>query len=147
MTKPPYGSHSGSHHEKRCVLLKLPRGLRCVVRVDIRRSCKQKPGCWRQRPLDEGRVRERIRMRPDRDVIVLADDVDGLVRCMRDHVHLRKPEQEICYDVTHRKLHRRNTGGASHGAGWFAQSMADGCLGVFRLAQHCYSVAIELLAG
>src|SRR5205807_8290303 len=55
---------------------------------------KQEPGSWRQRPLDQGRIREWVGMSSDRDIIILADDVDILVSRMRDDIDLGIADDE-----------------------------------------------------
>src|SRR5260370_30888591 len=84
MRKPPNGSKARAHHEKRRVAAKIVRRLRCFVCIEICRAREQEPGREHQRTLDQGRIREWVRMSSDRDIVVLADDVAILVRRSRN---------------------------------------------------------------
>src|SRR5258708_32450758 len=111
------------------MLPKILRLLWLTVRLQVRRAGEQEPRRRCEHLLDEGRIRERIRMRTDRDVVALAYEVDKPVRCMRDDVDLRVPDEEARYDLADRELHGRHARRAAYGSGGFAQPMADRAFG------------------
>ena len=86
-------------------------------------------------------------MGTDRNVVVLADDIDFLVGSMGDDIDFGIAEEKVRHDFAHRKLHGRHGCGAAQGAGRLIQPMAHGGFGQFGLAQHRHRVAIEFLAG
>ncbi len=63
-------------------------------------------------------------MGSDRDVVILADDVDILVRRMRDDIDLGIADEKVRENIAHRKLHGGDGRGAAHGACRFIQSVA-----------------------
>jgi len=86
-------------------------------------------------------------MGSNRDVVILADDIDILVGRMRDDVDLGIAYEKVGHHVAHRKLHGGHGRGAAYCAGRFIQPMAYGGLSQFGLTQHHHCVAIEFLAG
>jgi len=61
-------------------------------------------------------------MRPDRDVVALADQVDELVRRVRNDGHLGVLGEEARHDLADRELHRRDARCAPDRPARFAQS-------------------------
>src|ERR1700741_4334567 len=55
---------------------------RCV-RVEMWRAREQEPWRWRERPLHQCQIGERPRMCSDRGVVILADDIDVPVGCIK----------------------------------------------------------------
>jgi len=86
-------------------------------------------------------------MGSDRDIVILAHDIDVLVRRMRDDIDLRIAVEKFRHDIAHRELHGRDRGLAADGTGGFTQPVTYGCLSQFGLAQHHHRVAIELPSG
>ena len=86
-------------------------------------------------------------MGSDRDIVILADDVDMLVGRMRNDIDLRIAQQKARHHVAHRELQGRHGRGAAHGPARFMEPMAYGGLGQFGLTQHHHRMAIEFLAG
>jgi hypothetical protein len=86
-------------------------------------------------------------MGPDRNVVVLADDIDILVSRMRNETDFRIAAEKVWYEVAHCELHRGNGRSATHGARRFGQPMAYRGLSQFRLTQHQHRVAIKFFAG
>ncbi len=85
-------------------------------------------------------------MRANGDVEVLADDVDGLVRSMRDDVDLRIADKEIRNHVAHRELRRGDSRGEPHRSQRFREALAHRGLGLFGLLQHRDGVPTKLAA-
>ena len=65
-------------------------------------------------------------MGSNRDVVILADDIDILVGRMRDDVDLGIAYEKVGHHVAHRELHGGHGCGATYGAGRFIQPMAYG---------------------
>ena len=86
-------------------------------------------------------------MGSDRNVVVLADDVDILIGRMRDDIDLGIADEKVCHDTAHCELHGGHGRCAAHGAGWFIQSVAYSGLSQFGLTQHRHRMAIEFPAG
>lgn len=86
-------------------------------------------------------------MGSDRDVVILADDIDVPVGCMCDDIDLRIAEEKVRHDIAHRELHGGHCRGAAHRAGRFSQPMANGALRQFGVVQHHHRVAIEFFTG
>jgi hypothetical protein len=86
-------------------------------------------------------------MGSDRNVVILADDIDILVSRMRNDMDLRIAEEKVWHDIAHCELHSGHGRSATHGALRFIQPMAYGGLSQFRLTQHQHRVAIEFFAG
>ena len=63
-------------------------------------------------------------MGSDRNVVILADDIDILVGRMRDDIDLGIPDKKIRHDIAHRELHGGHGRGAAHGAGRFSKPVA-----------------------
>ena len=55
-------------------------------------------------------------MRSDRNVEILADDVDILVSRMRDDIDLWIADEKVCHETAHCELHGGHSRGAAHGA-------------------------------
>src|ERR1700730_12633077 len=90
---------------------------------------------------------EWVRVRSDRNVEILADDIDILVSRMRDDIDLWIADKKVRHETAHCELHGGHSCGAAHGAGWFIQPMAYRRLGQFGLTQHRHRVAIEFPSG
>ena len=86
-------------------------------------------------------------MGSDRDVVILADDIDVPVGCMCDDVDLWVKHEEVRQDIAHRELHRGHRRRAAHRTDRFSEPTADGVLGEFGVTQHHDRVAIEFLTG
>ncbi len=85
-------------------------------------------------------------MGSDRNVVILAHDIDILVGRMRDDIDLGIAQEKVRHDIAHRELHGGHGCGAAHRAGRFIQPMAYGGLSQFGLTRHHHRVAIEFLA-
>jgi len=86
-------------------------------------------------------------MGSNRDVVILADDIDILVGCVRNYVDLGIAYEKVRHHIAHRELHGGDRRGAAHGAGRFVHPLAYGGLSQLGLTQHHHCVAIEFLAG
>src|SRR6516165_6226181 len=86
-------------------------------------------------------------MSSNRDVVVLADDIDILVGRVRDYVDLGITYEKVRHHIAHCELYGGHGRGAAHGAGRFIQPMAYGGLSQFGLTQHHNCVAVEFLPG
>src|SRR5580704_15048067 len=86
-------------------------------------------------------------MRPDRDIVVLADDVDVLVSRMRDDVDPGMADKKIRDHLAQRELHGGHARCEAHGADRFTQPMPYRGLRLFGLLQHLRRMAIEFAAG
>ncbi len=82
-------------------------------------------------------------MRSDRNVEILADDVDILVGRVRDDIDLWIADEKVCHETAHCELHGGHSRGAAHGADRFIQPMAYRRLSQFGLTQHYHRVAVE----
>ena len=86
-------------------------------------------------------------MDSDCDVVILADDIDVPVGCMRDDIDLRIANEKVRQDVAYRELHRGHGRRAAHRARRFSQPMPNGAFGKFGITQHHNRVPIEFLTG
>ena len=86
-------------------------------------------------------------MGSNRDVVILADDIDILVGRVRNYVDLGITYEKVRHHIAHCELHGGHGRGAAYCAGRFIQPMAYGGLSQFGLTQHHHCVAIEFLAG
>jgi len=85
-------------------------------------------------------------MGSDRDVVILADDVDILVGRMCNDIDLGIADEKVRRDIAHGKLQGRHGRSEAHGAGRFMEPMAYGGLRHFGLTQHRHCVTIEFRA-
>lgn len=83
-------------------------------------------------------------MRSNGDIVVLANNIHGLIRCMSDDVDLGVSDEEIRNHFAHGELRGRDARGEPHRAGGLSQSMTNCGLGLFGLLQHRDRVVIEL---
>ena len=85
-------------------------------------------------------------MGSDRNVVILADDIDILVGRMHHDIDLGIAEEKVRHNIAHRELHGGHGCGIAYGARRFIQPMAYSGLSLFGLTQHHHRVAIEFLA-
>jgi hypothetical protein len=83
-------------------------------------------------------------VRPDRDVVVLRDDVDLSVRCVQGEVDLRMTKEKVGHHLPHGKLGGGDGGRAANGSDRLGQPVPYGGLRVFGFAQHRHRMAVEL---
>ncbi len=114
--------------------------------VEIARGREQEPRRRRQRPPHQRRVGQRVAVRPDRQVIVLADDVDVAVGRVLHDADLRIAVDEGGQDLLYGELGCRNRRGEADRPARLRQALADRPLGRVGPREHGHRVAIEFAA-